>query len=156
MDYLLNNHGNLLYVIGAISLVVELFILGMSGPLLFFALACISTGVLVSVGLLTTWEHEVLFVGILSIIIAATLWKPLKKLQGGSGPAPIDTSSDMIGLTVPISQKVNQSEGTIRYSGISWQARLSSESNEDSIDIGNNVKIIGVQGNVMIISTIDN
>ena len=41
---MLNNHDKILYVIAAISLLVELTMIGLSGPLLFFAIGCFSRG----------------------------------------------------------------------------------------------------------------
>ena len=38
-DYLLNNHDKILYGVASIALLVELTLIGLSGPLLFFAIA---------------------------------------------------------------------------------------------------------------------
>lgn len=149
MDYLIENHDKLLYVIGGISLVLELTIMGLSGPLLFFALGCVLSGFLVSFGLLTTWEYEVLSVGLLTIFSALVLWKPLKKLQGEG--KKFDTSSDMIGQIVTVSLPVTGSEGAIRYSGINWQAKLHPEAKLATVEEGMQVEIIAVDGTVMLV-----
>ena len=63
-DYLLNNHDKLLYGIASISLLVELTVIGLSGPLLFFAIACFLTGLLVSFNLISSIkETEDQFLG---------------------------------------------------------------------------------------------
>ena len=95
MEVIFENHANLLYVLGAIALVIELTVMGLSGALLFFALGCITTGVLVSLGIVSSWQYEVLSVGLSTGLWALVLWQPLKKLQG-AGKA-VDTSSDMTG-----------------------------------------------------------
>lgn len=149
LNYFLQNHDNILYALAGLSLVFELTIIGLSGPLLFFAIACGLTGLLVSFDLLSSWELEVLSVGILSLFTAITLWKPLKKFQG---PAKVrDTSSDMIGQIVPVSAKVTKDDGTIRHSGINWQAKLEKASSLEALEEGSKAEIIAVSGNVMIV-----
>ncbi|VAW59585.1 Putative activity regulator of membrane protease YbbK [hydrothermal vent metagenome] len=148
-DYFLQNHDKLLYLLAGISLVLELTLMGLSGPLLFFAIACAITGVLYSLGLVTDWEYEVLSVGLLSTVSAVVLWRPLKKFQGASHVS--DSSSDMIGQVVPVSDEVSLNGGSIRHSGIDWQARLDDGSAQASLESGLRVKIVAVEGNVMIV-----
>jgi membrane protein implicated in regulation of membrane protease activity len=149
VDNFAQNHDKLLYALAGIILVIELTILGLGGPLLFIGIACAITGVLVTIGVLSSWETEVLSVGILSLVIAMTLWKPLKQLQG---PRKVsDSSSDMIGQVVPVSEQVTRNGGSVRHSGINWQARLDSSSPVDALASGERVEICGVEGNVMIV-----
>ncbi|MFT4766460.1 MAG: hypothetical protein ACI9OH_003589 [Oleispira sp.] len=151
VDYFAQNHDKLLYALAGIILVIELTILGLGGPLLFIGIACAITGVFVTIGFLSSWETEVLSVGILSLVIAMILWKPLKQLQG---PRKVsDSSSDMIGQVVPVSEQVTRKGGSVRHSGINWQARLDASSLVDALDSGERVEISGVEGNVMIVKT---
>lgn len=149
VDYFLQNHDKLLYLIAGVSLVIELSVMGMSGPLLFFAIACGLTGVFSGMGWITSWEYEVLSVGVLSIITTLLLWKPLKQFQGVDKVK--DTSSDMIGQVVPVSEVVTKAGGSIRHSGINWQARLDGSAGAESLDEGTRVEICAVDGNVMIV-----
>lgn len=149
IDYLFNNHDKLLYLIAGVSLLVELTLIGLSGPLLFFAIGCALTGVLISLNLVTSWELELLFVGIFTLLSSLVMWKPLKKFQG-SGMVN-DSSSDMIGQIVPISETVSHFGGSVRHSGINWNARLSEESQTESIKMGERVTICGVDGNTLIV-----
>ena len=151
MHYFLDDHSRLFFLLSGISFAVELTIMGLGGPLLFFAIASFITGILVSSGVITGWESEILTVGVLTAIIAAALWKPLKNLQNkGGGP---DTSSDMIGQSVQSSSVITCNGGKIRYSGIDWNARLDDSCSVDSIDEGQRCLITAVDGNVMIVST---
>lgn len=152
LEYLLNNHDKLLYGLAGICLLTELTVIGLSGPLLFFAIGCTLTGILVSLNLLSTWEMEILFVGLFSVFSAFILWKPLKKFQGTT--TVVDNSSDMIGQTVPVSVTVTVNGGAIRHSGINWNARLASDSKVDMIEAGERVLITGVDGNIILINTI--
>lgn len=151
MEYLFENHDSILYTLAGIMLLLELTVLGMSGPLLFVAIGCALCGVLVSLGVVSSWEAEVLLVGVITAIAAMLLWKPMRKLQG-SEKTPQDTSSDMIGQIVKVSTAVSISEGSIRYSGIDWQARLEREAGlKESIEAGQSVEIIAVDGTTMVV-----
>ncbi|MCP3907894.1 MAG: NfeD family protein [Oceanicoccus sp.] len=149
VQYFLDDHARLLFLLSGISFAIELTIMGLGGPLLFFAIATFITGILVSAGVITGWESEILVVGVLTAVIAITLWKPLKNLQNnGGGP---DTSSDMIGQNVASSSEITRHGGTIRYSGIDWNARLDAECSVDNIAEGERCLITAVDGNVMIV-----
>ena len=126
--------------------------IGLSGPLLFFGIACAITGLLVSAGVINSWEYEVLCVGVLSLLCAILLWKPLKKIQGARTVK--DNSSDMIGQVVPVSVEVTANGGNIRHSGINWNARLDRSSAVDALAIDSRVEITGVDGNVIIVREI--
>lgn len=149
LQYLLDNHDKVFYLLGGISLTIELGILGLSGPLLFFGIAAFFTGILSGFGVISGWEAEIFTLGISTTILAAVLWRPLKRFQNsGGGP---DTSSDMIGLQVPAASDINQSSGKIRYSGIDWSARLSSDANTDTILADQMCTIVAVDGTVMLV-----
>ena len=152
MEYFLENPDHLWYLIAGISFVIELSIMGLSGPLLFFALASLATGILVSLGIVNGWQSQILTVGILSAVIAVILWKPLKALQNSKDKT--DNSSDMIGLKVPVSAPITATSGSIRYSGIDWQARLADEANVDSINDSNQCQIVAIQGNTMLVKPV--
>lgn len=149
VDYFLQNHDKLLYVLAGLSLVIELTVMGLGGPLLFFAIGCGITGLFVSAGFISDWEYETLSVGVISVASAFVLWKPLKGLQGPEKVS--DSSSDMIGQIVPVSEEITINGGSIRHSAINWQARLDSSSAHDSLDVGLRVEICGVDGNVMLV-----
>lgn len=150
VEYLANNHDKLLFLIAGISLVIELGVMGMSGPLLFFAIACALTGILVTIGLVNSLEMEILAVGVISLVTALLLWQPLQRLQG-KGKQITDTSSDLIGKVVPVSADITAVAGHIRYSGIDWHARLDKHSDLSVIPSGQQVEIVTVDGTVLIV-----
>lgn len=149
MEYFLENHHHLWFLIAGISFIVELSIMGLSGPLLFFAIASVVTGILVSVGVLTSWQMEILTVGVVSALTALILWKPLKNLQNSKSKT--DTSSDMIGLKVPVSTDITETSGNIRYSGINWNARLAEDASVEVITTEQQCQIVAVSGNTMLV-----
>jgi membrane protein implicated in regulation of membrane protease activity len=149
MEYFLENPDHVWYLISGISFVVELSIMGLSGPLLFFAIASLITGMLVTIGFVDGFQSAILTVGLLTAIIATILWKPLKSLQNSNNNT--DGSSDMIGLKVLASSEINVSSGTIRYSGINWQARLADDTSDESISEKSQCQIIAITGNTMLV-----
>jgi len=149
-DFIANNHDKVLYAIAAISLIVELTLIGLSGPLLFFAIGSLMTGILISLNLLSYWEIEIISVAVLTFVAAVVLWKPLKKFQGNNNPVA-DTSSDLICQIVPVRETVTTTSGQARHSGINWPARLSDKSAFNEISIEQQAIIVAVQGNILIL-----
>lgn len=148
----LSSHSNLLFLIAGVSLLVELSVMGLSGPLLFFGLACFVAGALSAFGVISGWEAEISAVGIITGLFAVFLWKPLKRFQdSGGGP---DTSSDMIGKAVPCAEEVSAHAGAVRYSGVNWPAKLA-PSHTQVIPAGEQCKIIEVNGTTMIVAPLD-
>ncbi|TWX70902.1 NfeD family protein [Colwellia demingiae] len=152
MEYFLENPDHLWYLIAGISFVIELSIMGLSGPLFFFAIASLTTGILVSIGFVDGWQSEILTVGLLTAVVTAILWKPFKTLQNSKDKT--DNSSDMIGLTVLASTEINVSSGSIRYSGIDWQARLAEDANGESISAQSQCLIVAITGNIMLVKAL--
>lgn len=147
--YLSEHHDHLFYLIAGLSFILELTVMGMGGPLLFFAIASFVTALLISGGLISGWEVEIFTLGVLTGFIALFLWKPMKKFQNtGDGT---DTSSDMIGREVNVSNEVTRRGGTIRYSGINWNSRLVDDCDSESIAAGEACIIVSVDGNVMLV-----
>lgn len=149
MQYFFDNHHHLWFFIAGLSFIVELSVMGLSGPLLFFAIGSLITGTLVSVGIISGWQAELLVVGILTAVIAVILWKPLKSFQN-SKVSP-DNSSDMIGLNVIASSDITATQGSIRYSGIDWQARLCDACPVANISSENQCQIVAISGNTLFV-----
>ena len=152
MEYFLENPDHLWYLIAGISFVIELSIMGLSGPLLFFAIASLITGILVSMSVIDGWQSEIFAVGVLTALAAAVLWKPLKSLQNSKEKT--DNSSDMIGLQVLASTCITTTTGTIRYSGINWQARLADDIDVTEITEQSQCEIVAIKGNTMLVKPI--
>ncbi len=148
-EYFLNNQDHLLFALAAVCLLVELALIGLNGPLLFFSIGFALTGVLVSLNIVSAWEMQLLSIGSVSVLSALLLWHPLKRFQGQTKVS--DNSSDMIGQVVPVSETVTLTGGTIRHSGINWNARLDEKSELKQLEAGDRGEIKGVDGNTIII-----
>lgn len=153
MQYFFEHHAHFWYLLAGLSFVIELSIMGLSGPLLFFAIASLITGILVNMGLINDGQTQILAVGILTAIAAIMLWKPLKKLQNSK--TATDTSSDMIGIQVPASTDITATNGSIRYSGINWNARLDSNCNVEKINDKSLCIIVAISGNTMLVKPVE-
>ncbi len=148
LEHFAQHHDHLLYAIACVCLLLELGVLGMSGPLLFIAVGCVATGLLVTLKIIQGWEIEFLMVGVLAVVSAVGLWKPLKNFQNaGGGP---DTSSDMIGKNLSVTFAITQDQGRVSYSGIEWQARLDATILEP-IPVASRAVVVGVDGYLLLV-----
>jgi membrane protein implicated in regulation of membrane protease activity len=152
MQTFLENHQLIWYAIAGLSLVLELGIMGLSGPLLFFAIASAVTGILVNIGFISGWQSEVLAVGLLTAVITLVLWKPLKNMQNSRSKT--DNSSDMIGLQVPASDDITRDSGSVRYSGVNWNARLAEDVDIEMIENSSSCTIVAVTGTTMLVKPV--
>lgn len=147
VDYFVQNPAHLFYTLTGVCLILELGVLGMSGPLLFVALGSLLTGVMISLGVLNGWEMAILSLGLLTALSALILWKPFKRFQN-TAVAP-DTSSDMIGRLLPVTQLVTRDRGAVAYSGIEWQVRL--KESAEPVAVGMHVRVVGVDGALLLV-----
>jgi inner membrane protein len=148
IEHFSQHHDHFLYALACVCLLVELGVLGMSGPLLFIAVGCVMAGLLVTLHIIHSWEIEFLMVGVFAVLSAAMLWKPLKSFQNaGGGP---DTSSDMIGKNLPVTFLITRDQGRVFYSGIEWQARLD-DAVVEPIAVTSHVQVVGVNGALLIV-----
>ena len=147
IEHLQSHHDLVFYLLSGLAFVLELTVMGLSGPLLFFAIGAFITGVLISMGLSSGWESEILICGVITLITAVLMWKPLKRFQNKE--ASPDTSSDLIGREVPVVGTVTITAGTIRYSGIEWQARLVADASIEQIEAGQLCVIKQIDGTIL-------
>ncbi len=148
-QYFAQHHDHLFFLMAGIGFVVELTVMGLSGPLLFFSIGSFLTAIFISLGLINGWEVEIFCLGVSTGLIALLLWRPLKNFQNSGGGS--DDSSDMIGRQVLVSGDISLHGGTIRYSGINWNSRLKEESGVEAIAEGDQCVIAAVDGNVMVV-----
>jgi membrane protein implicated in regulation of membrane protease activity len=124
--YFAEHHDYLWFAIAGVCLLIELNLLGLGGPLLFIAIGSLITGVLVTLNVVNNFQIEIVNVAIFSGVSAAILWRPLKKIQNKViGP---ETSSDMVGKILRVSQRITESDGRVSYSGVEWLERLNNSS----------------------------
>jgi inner membrane protein len=146
---LFDNHATLFLSAAFLMLVIELFVLGFAGPLLFLSVGTALTALLIYLNVITGITTELFTASILASITALLLWKPLKNFQNNT--IGKNTSSDMVGKSVVVVEALTKTSGSIRYSGIDWQARLAQSSSLTEIAANELVTISDVEGTLIII-----
>jgi membrane protein implicated in regulation of membrane protease activity len=148
MEYLTQHLDYFFYALAGICLLLELSLLGMSGPLLFVAIGSVITGVLLSLGIIHNFGIALVALSTISLASAAVLWAPLKKLQNKEvGP---ETSSDMVGKILTVTARITPADGRVSYSGVDWLARLDGSSSEP-VEVKSRVKVTSVDGTLLIV-----
>ena len=88
LEYFSENQASFWFALGALALVIELAVLGMSTIILFLiGLGALVTGLLVYLGIVPSgWLAGFAVMGITSFVLGVALWKPLKKYQTAEPP----------------------------------------------------------------------
>jgi len=140
-----------LLIIAVVLLIVEVAVLGFSTFFLFFAgLGALITALLIWTGVLPeTFLSSIVAVAISTAILAAVLWKPMRKMQ-----AQVDDTrpkSDLIGHRLTLTQALDgKSSLSHQYSGIAWQVKST-----DAIDAGTEVEVIQADVGVLWVKAAD-
>lgn len=119
-----SNIPQILVILGLLTLIIEVLVLGLSTfVLLFFGIAMLITSGLIYIGILeANWITTMLTLAIITLVLAITLWKPLKRLQ--NKPSKTDIKSDFAVITFELEKELLPSERyTYNYSGIQWQIK---------------------------------
>lgn len=148
VEYFSQHLDYLFYAVAGICLLLDLSILGMSGPLLFMGIGALITGVLISLGLLGHLSAALAIFAGFSAASTALLWQPLKRLQNKEA-AP-QTTSDMVGKIIPASARITKTDGRVYYSGVEWLARLDA-STDAPIEPETQVQVTSVDGTIMLV-----
>ncbi len=145
-DYVVSHQAEFWLVFGFAMLAIEVVTGFTTGVFLFGGLGALTTGLLMSFGVLPeTWIAGVACTGISSGIITTLLWKPLKNLQN-RGPAEKDNSSDMIGHEFVVDNDITMNQpGSTNYSGISWKVEIDRDAGIDTIAAGQRVSVSSVE-----------
>lgn len=145
-DYIVSHQTEFWLVFGFVLLAIEV-LTGFAFVIFLFAgLGALTTGALMSFGLLPeTWIAGIASTGISTGVITAVLWKQMKKLQGNQATKK-DNSSDLVGYTFIIESDISVTQlGSIKYSGISWKVEIDKDAGVDSIEAGKRVTVSSVE-----------
>ncbi|KJG13837.1 activity regulator of membrane protease YbbK [Photobacterium iliopiscarium] len=146
-----NNIPQTLVILGLLTLIIEVLILGCSTfVLLFFGIAMLLTSGLIYMGMIeANWISTILTLAIITLALAIVLWKPLKKLQ--NKPSKTDIKSDFAVITFKLEKDLSPSERyTFNYSGIQWQIK-----SETQIEKGVMVEVIKKEVGVLWVKPVD-
>ena len=146
-----NNIPQTLVILGLLTLIIEVLILGCSTfVLLFFGIAMLLTSGLIYMGMIeANWISTILTLALITLALAIVLWKPLKKLQ--NKPSKTDIKSDFAVITFKLEKDLSPSERyTFNYSGIQWQIK-----SETQIEKGVMVEVIKKEVGVLWVKPVD-
>lgn len=151
MDLFSNNLAESLFIVGLILLVIEVAVLGFSTFVLFFVgLASMVTGILLYVGIIPNSGLSAMFsTGVLTLIAAIVLWRPLKRLQ--SNVSPKKAKSDFVGHQFVLKETVSSTlSSKHHYSGIDWKLI-----SEETIEAGTRVEVIEAEVGILHIKALN-
>jgi membrane protein implicated in regulation of membrane protease activity len=155
MDTLLVTYAPAAWMIaGALCMLAEALLIPGVG-FLFAGLGAITTGIALMAGLPGMSEPVLQFAWFFAFttIWAILLWKPLKKLRLGKTPPYRNIIGDtaiVIGKPLTYGQT-----GEVRWSGTVMNARIADDAPETlDIQVGSEVKIIDVTGNMLLVKAI--
>jgi len=144
-EYIVSHQAEFWVFLGFAMLALEVVTGFVSGVFLFGGLAALTSGALMTVGVLPqTWTAGIACTGVSSGVITALLWKPLKKLQRGR-PVEKDNSSDLVGYEFVLESDVAVNRpGSKSYSGITWRVEIDRSAGVDLIKAGQRVSVSSV------------
>lgn len=149
MEALLADVPTLLLVAGLILVGVDLFVVGMS-PLMFVAAGTLLASAVAWSGVVDVGPLQaVLLAALLSVVAAVLGWRPLRWVQARTNAGPV--GSDLVGRHLETTAPVDRRQGTIRWSGTEWRARLDPSSAVDTLEAGTAVQVVAVDGVTLIL-----
>lgn len=147
----LDDISNILLIAGIAVLIIEAVILGFSTfVLLFLGISLLLTGFAMKIGLLeTTYVTALWSNSLVTSVLAFTLWKPLRRMQGKVEVQNID--SDFAQETFVLTDDVDiRGAAKHIYSGVPWKLKSHSP-----IASGTTVKVIKTEVGVMWVEALE-
>ena len=152
---ILDNIAVIWLVAGAICVLIEAF----SAPgigFLFAGLAAIAVGGLVSIAALDPDNIlvQIAWFFAFTAMWAAVLWKPMKRLHYKTSDKEY---KNIIGNTAIVKGEplTKKSAGKVDWSGTIMKARVAKDSIAESIPVGEEVRIVSVEGSKFLVKTLD-
>lgn len=155
-DYIVSHQAEFWLLFGFAMLVIEVVTGFTTGVFLFAGLGALTTGVLMSSGLLPeTSIAGISCTGISSGIITLLLWRPLKNLQGDRATEK-DNSSDLVGHEFVVESDISVNKpGSTNYSGISWKVEIDKDAGINTIQAGQRVSVSSVEVGVFKVKLVE-
>ena len=154
LEYFSENPASFWFALGALALVIELVVLGMSTIVLFLVgLGSLITALLVYLGVIPEgWLTGFAVMGILSFLLGILLWKPLKQYQA-TEPSRSGQSSDFVGYEFTLSSLIDrETQSTHEFSGVSWRVELAREEGDKSLASGDRVRVVALHPGILIVA----
>ena len=156
LEYFNENQASFWFALGALALIVELLVLGMSTIILFMlGIGALATGTLMYLGILGEgWLLGTAVTGIIAFAAGVLLWKPLKRYQEAEAPRSGE-SSDFLGMEFTLSSLLDvENASTHQFSGVSWRVELAREDQDKSLAAGDRVRVVALHPGILVVSAI--
>jgi len=156
LEYFNENQASFWFALGALALIVELLVLGMSTIILFMlGIGALATGTLMYLGILGEgWLLGTAVTGIIAFAAGVLLWKPLKRYQEAEAPRSGE-SSDFLGMEFTLSSLLDvENTSTHQFSGVSWRVELAREDQDKSLAAGDRVRVVALHPGILVVSAI--
>ena len=156
LEYFNENQASFWFALGALALIVELLVLGMSTIILFMlGIGALATGTLMYMGILGEgWLLGTAVTGIIAFAAGVLLWKPLKRYQEAEVPRSGE-SSDFLGMEFTLSSLLDvENTSTHQFSGVSWRVELAREDQAKSLDAGDSVRVVALHPGILVVAAI--
>ena len=152
LEYFNENQASFWFALGALALIVELLVLGMSTIILFMlGIGALATGTLMYMGVLGQgWLLGTAVTGIIAFAAGVLLWKPLKRYQEAEVPRSGE-SSDFLGMEFTLSSLLDaENTSTHQFSGVSWRVELAREDQDKSLAAGDRVRVVALHPGILV------
>ena len=156
LEYFNENQASFWFALGALALIVELLVLGMSTIILFMlGIGALATGTLMYMGILGEgWLLGTAVTGIIAFAAGVLLWKPLKRYQEAEAPRSGE-SSDFLGMEFTLSSLLDvENTSTHQFSGVSWRVELAREDQDKSLAAGDRVRVVALHPGILVVGAI--
>jgi membrane protein implicated in regulation of membrane protease activity len=156
LEYFNENQASFWFALGALALIVELLVLGMSTIILFMlGIGALATGTLMYMGILGEgWLLGTAVTGIIAFAAGVLLWKPLKRYQEAEVPRSGE-SSDFLGMEFTLSSLLDvENTSTHQFSGVSWRVELAREDQDKSLAAGDRVRVVALHPGILVVAGI--
>ena len=156
LEYFNENQASFWFALGALALIVELLVLGMSTIILFMlGIGALATGTLMYMGILGEgWLLGTAVTGIIAFAAGVLLWKPLKRYQEAEVPRSGE-SSDFLGMEFTLSSLLDvENTSTHQFSGVSWRVELAREDQDKSLAAGDRVRVVALHPGILVVAPI--
>ena len=154
LDYFAQNLANFWFALGALSLVIELVVLGMSTIVLFLVgVGSLLTALLIYLGIVPNdWLASFAVMGVVSFLLGVALWKPLKQYQSATPPRS-GQSSDFVGYEFTLESLLDrETHSSHQFSGVTWRVELAREEGDKSLAPGDRVCVVALHPGILVVT----
>lgn len=135
-------------ILGIVLLILEA--LGASGLTLGLSLAAFAVALGMGIGLLTTWQMQLLIFAILSVVFTALVWQFFRREKAAPEAAELnDLAARLVGRRVELLKDLPTGQGKIQIGDTLWAIEA-----EQPLKKGDLIEVIGYQSSLLKVKAI--